>query len=258
MAGRFNRKHRGRSWMQNVIAGASTIGGTEIAAESIDSDHYVDGSIDTAHIANDAVTTALMTLTLPVTLCIPTTLANRGGSASDGVLVGALTPEAVQFAFADDGGAFTDETTEANSAGANDMTLLPAVETTSDHYYFGMDDVFCGLKLTIGTQGVSGGGGAAAITWEYWSGAAFVTLETSQFLDDSVGFTAAPGTYFTTWTIPADWAATEINSQSAFWVRARCAVADYTTTPIGTQCWILSPDVGQGVRMPFAGTISAI
>ena len=39
---------------------AGTIAGTAIANDAIDSQHYADGSIDTAHIANDQITAALM------------------------------------------------------------------------------------------------------------------------------------------------------------------------------------------------------
>ena len=39
---------------------AGSIAGTAIADNAIDSDHYTDGSIDTAHIANDQITAALM------------------------------------------------------------------------------------------------------------------------------------------------------------------------------------------------------
>ena len=39
---------------------AGSIAGTAIADNAIDSDHYTDGSIDTAHIANDQITAALI------------------------------------------------------------------------------------------------------------------------------------------------------------------------------------------------------
>jgi len=212
----------------------------------------------TANIGDDAVTSAKMTLTVPVTVGLSATLANRGGAAADGVLVGTLTASAVDYAYADDGGAFTDETAEANSAGANDMTLMPANEATSDAYYLGQDSIFSGIKLTVGTAGVVAGTALSSITWEYGRAADWATLETSQFVDDSISFTAGTSTYFTTFTPPTDWAAKVVNAQSAFWIRARCVVADFTTTPVGTQVWILESDVGSGIYMPIAGTISAV
>ena len=44
--------------IDRVHLAADIVDGTKIADDSIDSEHYVDGSIDTAHIADDAVTSA--------------------------------------------------------------------------------------------------------------------------------------------------------------------------------------------------------
>ena len=51
------------TWIDNVMSGDATMADTGVitlAANSVDSDQYVDGSIDTAHIANDQITAALM------------------------------------------------------------------------------------------------------------------------------------------------------------------------------------------------------
>jgi len=175
----------------------------------------------------------------------------RGGAAVDGVLIGSLTPQAIDYAFADDGGVFTDETTPANEGTGGDVTLMPATEVINDAYYFGQTGKFCGIQIDMTAAGVSTGGGAAAITWEYWNGAAWVSLETAQFTDSSTGFTAGTGTYFVTFNPPSGWAQTTVNSQSAWWVRARCAVGDFTTTPTAAQVWILELNAGSGIRMPF-------
>ena len=71
---------------------------------------------------------------------------------------------------ADDGGAETDETTETNSAAANDMTLLPAAPAENDAYYFGFNDKPAGFILNVGTAGEGGGGENWDITWEYSKG----------------------------------------------------------------------------------------
>jgi len=42
-----------------------------------------------------------------------------------------------QLAYADDGGTFTDESTEALDSTADDMTLLPATPAQEDAYYWG-------------------------------------------------------------------------------------------------------------------------
>src|SRR5210317_1664388 len=44
--------------IDRIHLAADIVDGTKIADDSIDSEHYVDGSIDTAHIGNDAVTSA--------------------------------------------------------------------------------------------------------------------------------------------------------------------------------------------------------
>ena len=64
-------------------------------------------------------------LVIPITLPITATLANRGGAASDGVLVGSLTPSAITYAYLFDSPTYTDDTTDANSAGASDVSLYP-------------------------------------------------------------------------------------------------------------------------------------
>jgi len=245
--------------MGTKIKGRVELTGSLTAPSMVDTADVALEAIETALIDDDAVTTPKMTLTVPITVGLSATLANRGGAASDGVLVGTLTASAVDYALAADGAVFTDETTEANSAGANDMTLIPTTDVVNDAYYFGQDAIFSGIKLNMGTAGVVAGTAAASLTFEYGDGAAtWATLETSQFVDDSTSYTAGTSTYFITFTPPADWVASTVDAQSAFWVRARCAVADYTTTPIGTQAWILQCSVGSGIVMPFAGTISAV
>ena len=198
-------------------------------------------------------------LVIPITLPITATLANRGGAASDGVLVGSLTPSAITYAYLFDSPTYTDDTTDANSAGASDVSLYPATETTSDKFYFGCSVPFCGLRIDMGTAGVATGGGATSTLWEYYNGTTWATIEAGfSFVDDSVGFTAGTSSYFTTFVPPPLWAKVSVNSASAYWLRASVAVADYTTTPLATRIYTLRPTAGSGVRMPFAGHIGAV
>ena len=143
---------------------------------------------------------------------------------------GLVDTEAI-YARAFDDPAFTNEDAAAANATANDMTLLPAVEVVGDIYYFGATGKFCGVLLNIGTPGVG-----SAITWEYYNGSSWATLTLS---DQSVGFTAAAGEKLITFDPPSTWAATTINAVSAFWVRARCSTASFTTQPLGTQAWLV-------------------
>lgn len=136
-------------------------------------------------------------------------------------------------ALADDGGVFTDETTAANNATANDMTLLPATPATDDAYYFGWDtEMPTKIDVNIGTQGV----GVWTITWEYYNGS-WTAL--SGVTDNTSGFTAAAGTHSVTWTKPSDATSTTLQTIDAYWVRGRVsAYTSVTTQPLGTQAWV--------------------
>lgn len=138
----------------------------------------------------------------------------------------------VAAAIADDGGSMTDETTEANEATADDMTLLPATPAVNDAYYFGFNESTIGaIKLNVSTAGV----GTWTITWEYYNGA-WTAL--SGVTDGTTGFTMA-GENTISWTVPSDWATTTVNSQGPFYyVRGR--VSAYTTInaqPLGQQVY---------------------
>lgn len=139
--------------------------------------------------------------------------------------------DAIDAALADDGGTITDETTEANEGTADDMTLMPATETTSDQYYFGYRYPFATLRLKIGTAGVG-----TAITWEYYNGASWVTIP--GLVDGTSGFTATAGTNNITFVPPADWARVVIGDHELYYIRAQVSTASFTTVPTGDQAWI--------------------
>ena len=150
------------------------------------------------------------------------------------VIKGLELQTVVGGAEADDGGAFTGETTAAQNATANDMTLLPATPAGNDAYYFGHDKVFDKLLLNIGTQGA----GVWTITWEYydvdttWHSLAGVN-------DGTTGFTNSPGIKNVTFTKDANWTTVTINGVTKYWIRARVsAYTSITTQPKGTQAWI--------------------
>lgn len=126
--------------------------------------------------------------------------------------------------------------TDANDAGANDMPLLPtADQEVGDAYYFGFPIPITALRINIGTAGV----GTYTITWEYSQGSD--TWEAlSNVTDDTSGFTVA-GLGDVSWTIPPDWATDQVGSYAGkYWVRARrSAHTSQTTDPTGTQAWCL-------------------
>lgn len=147
----------------------------------------------------------------------------------------ALSAIAVTGAVAVDGGVTTDETVPANNAAVNDMTLLPAVPVADDAYDFVGSQMYGGVRVNIGTQGV----GVWTIVWEYYNTAgAWVAL--AGVVDGTTGFTAAAGSRDVTFTIPTNWANTAVYGKTGYHVRARVsAYTSIVTQPLGTQAWLL-------------------
>lgn len=143
-----------------------------------------------------------------------------------------------QYVRLDDGGVFTNYDVEAEGIAANDVFLLPAVEAINDAVYFGCETPFEYIRFLIGTAGVGN-----TIVWEYYNGA-WVSLSVT---DGTSGFTAAAGIQDVTFTEPTDWIETTINAVSAYWIRARCTVASFTTQPLASMVWVGSPHLGEAV-----------
>ena len=129
------------------------------------------------------------------------------------VLVRARNQGIATAAIAEDGGVFTDETTNANSVATNDMNLTPATPANNDRYYFGHQEEFRQLKVEV-----SDVGSGFTITWQYWNGA-WVSL--SGVTDNTSSFSVS-GENIVSWTPPSDWATTTVNSQGPlYYVRAQ-------------------------------------
>ena len=143
------------------------------------------------------------------------------------------TRHPVAGAVADDGGVQTDETAQANSSTANDMTLLPAAPAVDDAYYFGYSALWDWLQLNIGTAGA----GVWTIIWEYWNGSAWAELPD---VSDGTSHFGNGGVNDVTFTRPGDWAATDVGGITGlYWIRARLsAFTPIATQPLGTQAWI--------------------
>ena len=126
-------------------------------------------------------------------------------------------------ALLDDGGSFTDYTTEFSNSELNDVPLMPATEAINDAFYFGSEDKFDIISLDIETAGVG-----TAITWEYWNGSSWASLSVT---DGTSGF-AVSGVNEVSFTIPANWVTTTVNGSDLYWVRSRVSAASFTTQPI--------------------------
>lgn len=145
----------------------------------------------------------------------------------------------VDAAFQDDGGVFTDDTTDANDAGANDVALLPAVPAVNDAFYVGSDAVFSQVKFNIGTAGA----GTWTITWEYYDRLTVSWESLLNVTDGTTGFTTG-GTNTVTFDRPDSWGQVAVDSTTYFWVRGRVsAYTSITTQPLATQIWAVKKAV---------------
>lgn len=156
-------------------------------------------------------------------------------------------PALLAAAIADDGGVFTDETDDANDAGAGDVQVTPATPVVGDAFYVGFRRPFTAIEFDLDTAGAD-----HTITWEYWDGDSWESL--SNVTDGTSDFTS-DGTV--TFTAPTDWATTTINSQGPFYyVRARVsAVGGSETGATATTIDLIARSdiaVGEPIRGVFS------
>ena len=144
--------------------------------------------------------------------------------------------ENIDVFFTDDGGVFVDDTTDINDAGANDVQPYPAVQAANDAIYFGYRKQFSGLRVVIGTAGTDL---VWDEQWEYYDGAAWVTLTGLSATATSI-WTAAAGNVDVTWNVPSDQAKTLVNGHNQYWVRCRLAgvTTQATVDPLITSAQI--------------------
>ncbi len=162
------------------------------------------------------------------------------------------TPSGNGRFFVDNAGVFTDDSADADSAGAGDVTLSM---DDGDNTYIGVPEIFASVVVTLTTGGTIGG---ATGTWEYWNGAAWTSLEgVSGFSDGTSDFTSAGTLSFYP---PLDWTARSVNdgavptSPVLYYIRHAVTVADYDVDAVLDQ--VLVEDfvtaVVNGVPRPIA------
>jgi hypothetical protein len=153
----------------------------------------------------------------------------------------------VSAAISDDGGVFTNETTDANDVGADDVVLIPVTPAINDAFYVGYAFRFSELSITIGTTNMANN----EVVWEYHNGTAWTAL--TNVSDNTHGFQVT-GVSTVTWNLPVDWAKATVNSQGPFYyVRARSTLAG-TGSSLGTQIQVgRGPvDLDEPIRGLFA------
>ena len=112
--------------------------------------------------------------------------------------------------------------TAASAPWTANWQFWPDVETDDDATYFGNALRFCQMYIDVDTAAAAYGGDA--ITWEYWDGSTWSALT---IIYDHTGNTVTDGTrpYIQDGSIsfipPTDWVANAVDSQTAYWVRAR-------------------------------------
>jgi len=196
---------------------------------------------------------------VPIPVALLGTLGIDTGPASDGVHVGSITASAIGAALACDYAAtpvYTNETTAANNATANDMNLLPASPAANDAYLFGFDNIACGMALTIGTKAVSFVGTMVAEYSKSDGTFATLTLLTDQ---SEKGMVDGTGAKVVLWEPPSAWGACTISSLTKRWVRFRCSeFTSIGTVPLGTRVYGYELDHGSGLKVPLNGALSRV
>lgn len=123
----------------------------------------------------------------------------------------------------------------ANLASDNAITLFGNNANTAinDAMYFGVQSApWNNLYFNLATAGVY----TATIVWEYWNGSAWTAFTPT--VTPATPLFQATGSWSIEWMTASlsGWAATTINSQTAYWVRARIsAFTSFATPPVTSQ-----------------------
>jgi len=152
---------------------------------------------------------------------------------------------------------FSDDTTDAISAGAGDIALLPTYPVLHDAaYWIHATKKFWSIKLTTSQAAT----GTHTLVWEYSKAdGTWGTLTVLQ--DTSVGYTATAGVHFVNWLPPTDWASVTINSQAGYAIRCRLsAMTSVTQAPVGTQTWVraIVPTTALGHKVSADATLERV
>ncbi len=151
--------------------------------------------------------------------------------------IGQGGPWEVLGALLKDDTTYTDDTDDANDVGTNDVNLLPAAPVVDQDAFIVIGkNQFDKITFTISTQGA----GTFTIIWKYWkSDGTWAAL--AGVTDGTSGFTAATGAREVTFTIPTDWAISEIEEINGYAIKADLtAFTNITIQPKATQITINS------------------
>jgi hypothetical protein len=154
-----------------------------------------------------------------------------------------IVHQAVSAAILDDNGVYSDDTTDANDADANDVPLLPATPVVDqDSFIIGSSGTFVSVLIDLTTaQGTSID--PVQIEWQYFtSESTWVALPAQE---DGTNDYRTLGRSRVAWTMPPlsggnSWVQTTINGQGPFfYIRGHYVDGTtMTTQPLAAQIWI--------------------
>ena len=141
-----------------------------------------------------------------------------------------LTEQAAAYAKVEDGGVFLNLAVSGGGGGYTaNYQLFPDADAINDAVYFGAASpfgvIYVNMSATVQTYTND------ALVWEYYDGLGWQALtiiwdETDGTAQDGKRSFGADGHII--FSAPTDWAPVTVDSQSAYWVRARCSAANIT------------------------------
>jgi len=142
---------------------------------------------------------------------------------------------AADYVFYYDGTDYYDRTTEASDYTADDVELPPQ-STGSEVLYIGSPDKFNLIRIAISTPGDHD----YTISFEYWNGSTWTSLTVTEEPESANNFTETKYSVFNfRFTEPGDWATTDVNGVTAYWVRiVASGGTTITTAPKARELWI--------------------
>jgi hypothetical protein len=176
------------------------------------------------------------------------------------------TEQAAAYAKVLDGTAYLSLSVSGGGAGyAANYQLLPDTPVAGDAFFFGGAVPFAQLGIDMSATPFTYDA-AGVIGWDYWNGTAWADLDAS-IIQDTSGTTGQTGDYFgegdgvLTFVPPQNWAATTVDSQSAYWIRASVETGKAANvTQVGltndTEHDLHVPDTG--IVFTYNGTVTSV
>jgi len=167
-----------------------------------------------------------------------------------------LTEQAAALAKVEDGGVFLNLSVSGGGAGyAANYQLFPDTEAINDAAYFGAVAPFGAINIDIDTVATYGND---AIVWEYYTKTgwkALTIIYDHTDADDQDGDRPFQQDGYIIFSAPTDWVKTTIDTQEAYWIRARVSAAQITQIPTTNSVEHKIPSAAAATEVPARGTI---